>query len=295
MDGTSAALPHLVNLPRPASLSPKEDGKPAFTPSSAATDPDTFENTEEGKSAYASAQRYLHGQGVAPDPAAGVQWLERAARAGHTQAKYELALHYLKGEGVQADEAMAITLLRDAAQAGHPQAAAKLQAVYAAAGLPMPALVPPQPRAAPVLEPSHRSSAMPASRNAGVVAATTSGDAPIAAATHTDHEPAFERGEQNATRGAMTGMMADAAAEEDQERAEGASTTAGETPTHHVTSDAASPAPSQSTEGVAKQPTANRALGSRVPAVTATTSAHVIESSATVSLADARAALDAQD
>ncbi len=280
MDGAGAALPHLVNLPRPASLSLKEDGKPAFTPSSASTDPDTVENTEEGESAYASAQRYLHGQGVALDPAMGAQWLERAARAGHTQAKYELALHFLKGEGVQADEAMAITLLRDAAQAGHPQAAAKLQAVYAAAGLPMPALAPPQPRAAPVLEPTHRSSTMPASRNADAVAATTSSDAPISAATHTDHEPAFERGEQNATRGAMTGMMADAAAEEDQERAEGASTTSGETPTHQATSDAASPVPSQSTDSVVKQPA---------------TSAHVIERSGTAGLADARAALDAQD
>ena len=84
------------------------------------------------------------------DAAVGVQWLERAARAGHTQAKYELALHYLNGEGVQGDEAMAITLLRDAAQTGHGQAEAKLKAVYAAAGLPLPALTRTQPSPAPV-------------------------------------------------------------------------------------------------------------------------------------------------
>ena len=139
------------------------------------------------------------------DAAVGVQWLERAARAGHTQAKYELALHYLNGEGVQADEAMAITLLRDAAQAGHRQAETKLKAVYAAAGLPLPALTrsPPQPAPVQKVEP------FPAPPSASVIAPTTV-TAPAPAA---EHDSDFERGERHATRGAMAGMMADAAAE----------------------------------------------------------------------------------
>ena len=265
MGGGSAAPPIVVTLPRPVSVTPKENGKPVFTPSSTATDPDTIENAEEGEAAYASAQRYLRGQAVVLDPVTGVQWLERAARAGHTEAKYELALHYLTGEGVQADEAMAITLLRDAAQAGHAQAASKLKAVYTAAGLPMHVLTPLKPPPAPVLEPTRSSSAIPAP----VVPATTS-DAPASAAPHTDHEPAFERGEQNATRGAVTGMMADAAAEEDQELAEGASTSAAEPSAPPELADSRAPA-------------------AGAPAMTAN------GDRAAVSLADARAALDAQD
>lgn len=262
MDGGSAAPPHVVTLPRPASVTPKEDGKPVFTPSSTTTDPDTIENTEEGEAAYASAQRYLRGQAAVLDPVTGVQWLERAARAGHTEAKYELALHYLTGEGVQADEAMAITLLRDAAQAGHAQAATKLKAVYAAAGLPMPVLTPFKPLAAPVLEPTRSSATTSATP---VVPAATS-DAPASAAPPTDREPVFERGEQIATRGAVTGMMADAAAEEDQELVEGTSMHAVEPPAHSATTASETLAPSE------------RAAGR-----------------ASVTLADARAALDAQD
>ena len=150
LDETAAspAVP-VVLMTRPATPTADPDSRPAFTPSSVATDPDTMENNEEGAAAYDTAQRYLRGQGVARDPAIGFQWLQRAARAGHTEAKYALALHYLNGQGVLADEAMAITLLRDAAQAGHPLARAKLKQVYAAAGLPMPALTRPPPPVAP--------------------------------------------------------------------------------------------------------------------------------------------------
>ncbi len=150
LDETAAspAVP-MVLMTRPATPIADPDSPPAFTPSSVATDPDTMENNEEGAAAYDTAQRYLRGQGVARDPAIGIQWLQRAARAGHTQAKYDLALHYLNGQDVIADEAMAITLLRDAAQAGHPLARAKLKQVYAAAGLPMPELTRPQQPVAP--------------------------------------------------------------------------------------------------------------------------------------------------
>ena len=151
LDQTAAspAVP-VVPMARIATVTADPDSPPAFTPSSAATDPDTVENNEEGVAAYDTAQRYLRGQGVVRDLAIGIQWLQRAARAGHTEAKYDLALHYLNGQGVIADEAMAITLLRDAAQAGHPLARAKLKQVYTAAGLPMPELTRPPPPVAPL-------------------------------------------------------------------------------------------------------------------------------------------------
>lgn len=211
MDGASAAPPiPVMPLARPSSATPKEADRPAFTPSSAPNDPDTVENNEEGTAAYASAQRYLRGQGVAPDAALGVQWLERAARAGHTQAKYELALHYLDGEGVQADEAMAITLLRDAAQAGHAQAEARLKAVYSAAGLPMPALNRPPPATLPAVERKTTSTNAAPARPAQETP-------PVAADAHGERDAAFESGERHPTRGATAGVMADAAAEEDQD------------------------------------------------------------------------------
>jgi TPR repeat protein len=212
MEGSAAPPPTVVTLSHPAPGRADEAGQEGYTPSSAADDVDTMENTEEGAAAYSSAQRYLLGQGVAVDAAVGVQWLERAARAGHTQAKYELALHYLKGEGVQADDAMAITLLRDAAQAGHDKAAAKLKAVYSAAGMPMPELV--RPAAGEARQSS--SASLPLKE-----------DAPAAkAGTESRHDEAFERQERHPARGAHTGMMADAAAEEEDAVAGDASSAA---------------------------------------------------------------------
>ncbi|MBK6659731.1 MAG: sel1 repeat family protein [Proteobacteria bacterium] len=213
MEGSAAPPPTVVTLSHPAPGRADEAGQEGYTPSSAADDVDTVENTEEGAAAYSSAQRYLLGQGVAVDAAVGVQWLERAARAGHTQAKYELALHYLKGEGVQADDAMAITLLRDAAQAGHDKAAAKLKAVYSAAGMPMPDLVRPAAGDGPTSEARQSSSASLPLKE----------DAPAAkASTESRHHETFERQERHPTRGAHTGMMADAAAEEEDAAASNA-------------------------------------------------------------------------
>ena len=230
----------VVNVPRPAALNASSDGMPAFTPSSAASDPDTVENNEEGTAAYQSAQRYLRGQGVARDQATGLQWLQRAARAGHLEAKYELALRYLNGQGLNADEAMAITLLRDAAQAGHPLAQAKIRQVYAAAGLPMPELMRPQAPLAPTsasdknapMAPSGAAqtwSTQPVASTSPItktIPKTNSFPLPTlterqanaavtAAATQSEIQLAAHTGEHHATRGAAAGMMADAAAEEE--------------------------------------------------------------------------------
>ena len=263
-NAASPAVP-VVNVPRPAPLDASSNGRPAFTPSAAASDPDTVENNEEGAAAYQSAQRYLRGQGVARDQATGLQWLQRAARAGHLEAKYELALRYLNGQGVNTDEAMAITLLRDAAQAGHLLAQAKIRQVYAAAGLPMPEL------ARPPVTP---------------------------AATQSETQLDAHTGEHHATRGATAGMMADAAAEEESDWVNRETerddtrpapvTDAGAAPPARVAA-AGQPVAAGSTGGLTQAPPAasslpqtvidhNRATGS--PAAT---------------LADARAALDAHE
>ena len=251
LDETAAspAVP-VVLMTRPATPTADPDSPPAFTPSSAASDPDTVENNEEGEAAYGTAQRYLRGQGVARDPAIGIQWLQRAARAGHAQAKYQLALHYLNGQGVIADEAMAITLLRDAAQAGHSLARARLKQVYGAAGLPLPELTRPQQPLAPAREGRQTSSAaagdaarsspawqidaassstpvaaMAASvgsrRAVGVRQGIPAGAMPASAANSAP-ERRGDASERHATRGAVAGMMADAAAEEESELADSA-------------------------------------------------------------------------
>ena len=239
----SPAVP-VTQIARLAPANAGLEGQPAFTPSSSAGDPDTVENTEEGTSAYQTAQRYLRGQGVPRDAATGIQWLQRAARAGHMQAKYELALRYLNGQDVIADDAMAITLLRDAAQAGHSLARAQIKQVYAAAGLPMPDLTRPQLPVAPLpagdkstvtaptdaaqFSPTRRvaatssisTTAAPASLVSRPIVAMPNPLPPVAAAgRNSDGQLSGRTSEHHGTRGAVAGIMADAGAEEESDLA----------------------------------------------------------------------------
>lgn len=48
-----------------------------------------------------------------------LQWLERAAKAGHLEAAYQLSVHFITETG---EKARALPFLRSAAKAGHPQA-----------------------------------------------------------------------------------------------------------------------------------------------------------------------------
>jgi TPR repeat protein len=172
----------------PVAIADRQD---APADASSYTNSETVEYSEEGTAAYATAQQYLRGRGVALDPAIGIQWLQRAARAGHLQAKYELALCYLNGRGVTADEAMAITLLRDAAEAGDSLARAKLQQVYTAAGLQMPVLkrprlpVAPAPTMNPEIKPAtHAAETALATRPSPGAPAATLADARAALDAH---------------------------------------------------------------------------------------------------------------
>ena len=59
---------------------------------------------------HAVGVRLLTGDGAALDKAAGVQWLERAASAGHGRSQARLGWCYANGEGVAADQAVATHL-----------------------------------------------------------------------------------------------------------------------------------------------------------------------------------------
>ena len=59
---------------------------------------------------HAVGVRLLTGDGAALDKAAGVQWLERAASAGHGRSQARLGGCYANGEGVAADQAVATHL-----------------------------------------------------------------------------------------------------------------------------------------------------------------------------------------
>lgn len=63
---------------------------------------------------------------AAGDREAGVRWLERAARGGNDQARFELGLQYYDGKVVKQDKARAIRLLEEAARNGHVLAQANL-------------------------------------------------------------------------------------------------------------------------------------------------------------------------
>ena len=59
---------------------------------------------------HAVGVRLLTGDGAALDKAAAVQWLERAAGAGHGRSQARLGWCYANGEGVAADQAVATHL-----------------------------------------------------------------------------------------------------------------------------------------------------------------------------------------
>ena len=213
---------HAIELARQAGIEVKLDEGISTAPTppvaQAAAHADSSGEQDEAAEAYAMAQRYLAGRGVARSPAAAVQWLTRAAEAGSVDAKFEVGLHYLNGDGVVADEAMAITMLRDAALAGHAEARAKLQQMYTAAGVPMPELARPRRPVAPARE-SRQSSSSSAPLEVEAVSAPT----------------ALENSERHATRGATAGMMIDAAAEEEEETARADATIKADEDEHSAT------------------------------------------------------------
>lgn len=75
--------------------------------------------------------RYADGRGVDRDPAAALQWFEKAAAQGQAQAEYRLGVIYEKGLGVTRDAAKARDYYEKAATQGHVRAMHNLAVIQA--------------------------------------------------------------------------------------------------------------------------------------------------------------------
>lgn len=75
---------------------------------------------------YKVAGWFLQGDGVAPDSAEAVSWLEKAAGQHFPAAMHRLAMLYQRGDVVVKDSVTAVSLLRRAAEAGEPDAQCEL-------------------------------------------------------------------------------------------------------------------------------------------------------------------------
>src|SRR3546814_20093373 len=76
------------------------------------------------RSSAGSTLGELHLSGAFPgaDPAAGIEYLQRAHQAGIASATAHLGQAYLEGRGVPKDPEKAIPMLKRAAEAGQPGA-----------------------------------------------------------------------------------------------------------------------------------------------------------------------------
>ncbi|MBP7114666.1 MAG: sel1 repeat family protein [Candidatus Peribacteraceae bacterium] len=76
-----------------------------------------------GAADYARAMQYMRGAGVTQDQAKGMEFLLKAADAGHAEAQVAMGYYYLKGtNGVAQDSAKAMEYLTKAAEQGNRDA-----------------------------------------------------------------------------------------------------------------------------------------------------------------------------
>jgi TPR repeat protein len=90
-------------------------------------DPD---NAPAGYAAFYLASIYRNGYGVAPDPRAAFEWLERAANAGVPQAQFQLANVYRQDGVVRRDDTRALHWLVRAGKAELAEANLALAIAY---------------------------------------------------------------------------------------------------------------------------------------------------------------------
>jgi soluble lytic murein transglycosylase-like protein len=83
------------------------------------------------------ALRYIHGEGVEPDPDRAVLYLCAAAQDGHAAAAYELGWLYLNARGVARDEALGAAWLREAVRLGEAAAHGVLERLAAVPDRPL--------------------------------------------------------------------------------------------------------------------------------------------------------------
>jgi TPR repeat protein len=80
---------------------------------------------------YNLAMLYRSGKGVAKDMRKCAQWFRRAAEQGLAAAQYQLGYLYDQGEGVEQDNPAALAWYRKAAEQGHAGAQVNLGVMYA--------------------------------------------------------------------------------------------------------------------------------------------------------------------
>ena len=69
---------------------------------------------------------YFYGHGVSHDSSTGIRWYWKAAKQGHSGAKFMLGVCYKNGNGVIKDIDMARKLLTESAEQGHEEAKKQL-------------------------------------------------------------------------------------------------------------------------------------------------------------------------
>ncbi len=91
------------------------------------------ENAKKGDAEAMGAYGFLISQGLgggAPDPAAALEWLGKAAEASVLSAQLNYGVHYVEGLGTEADLERGLAWISQAAEAGHLAAQKRLAQLY---------------------------------------------------------------------------------------------------------------------------------------------------------------------
>jgi TPR repeat protein len=111
----------------------QEPGSPPKPATSAPTIADLQRNAQAGDAAaqYQLALHYFNGHGVSKDDAEGLEWLRKAAEAGHSLAQVSLGLAYRTGYyGIKEDMNEAVKWLRRASDARDAHGQSELGFMY---------------------------------------------------------------------------------------------------------------------------------------------------------------------
>lgn len=73
---------------------------------------------------------FLEGQGITANPADAAYWFRKAAQNGHVPSQFEIGYCFMNGVGVQADDRMAAEWFWRAAEQGDPDAALYVARMY---------------------------------------------------------------------------------------------------------------------------------------------------------------------
>lgn len=88
-------------------------------------------NQGDLRAMYLMAMALFEGDGLAPSPEKGLQWLQKAAAMNYPAAQFELARRYGIGDGIEQDFATGKTLATKAASQGYAEAEMMLATLFA--------------------------------------------------------------------------------------------------------------------------------------------------------------------